>query len=57
VRAIVEFLAQVSVVAFVLMAVVMLLSPLLLRSGKLGRRSRRFLITFVEYVGNRPMER
>ena len=56
VEALVRVAAQVSVVAFLVTMAVMLVAPLLIRSGKLGRRGERFLVTFVEYVGNRPIE-
>jgi hypothetical protein len=44
--------AQVSAVLFVVLAVGLVVATLLVRSGKLEKRTERALRGFVDYVGN-----
>lgn len=53
----IAFLAQASVVAFVVMAIGMVVAGILHRRGVgEGKRLGRFLKTYIEYVGNGSLE-
>lgn len=53
----IHVLAQASVVAFVLLLLGMVLAGILRRKGVgKGKRLGRFLTSFIEYVGNGPLE-